>query len=190
MFVIKSGKNGNTADVNDLGELLTLAVTQSLAIRKGLASETFLITTPIINLTSDALSYILWIRNADQVPWIVVDSFFRFGTSVNGSGDFYRTGALNPTGGTLLTAGTAFQASNLDLSNQIPLNGSFVYGAEGSTISGQLGEGQVLLPETPIREDSTPIIFRPGTSFAFGVKPPSGNTSMNVQFALEIVRGD
>lgn len=187
MFVIKSGQNGNTANVNSLGELHTFAVTESIVVRKALESKSYIITTPIINLTSDTLSHVFFMNNSDLFPWIVIDAFFRYGVS-DGSGDFRSVGTLNPTGGTLLTGGTAFFPSNLDLANQVPLPGTFLYGQEGDTATGGLGSGEILVQENRAQEGAIPVILRPGTSLAFGVEPPSGNTSMNVQVSYEIIR--
>lgn len=188
MFVIKSGDNGYTADVNELGELKTFAVTESVLIRKALNAESYLITTPIITLTTDTVSHIFYMRNTGLLPWIIQDSEFRFG-STDGVGDITQTGTLNPSGGTLLTAGTDFPANNLDLANQIPLSAELKFGAEGSTVTGGTG-GDILIPDPLDSKGPSPIIIRPGTALAVGFTPPTGNTSMNVQVSYLLLNGE
>lgn len=190
MFVIKSGSDGNTAKVNELGELSTFAVTEDVTIRKALSAEAYLIGTPIINLTTDTISYVIYVFNSDLVPWIITKIFPRYGESVGGGGlDFKSSTIFNPTGGTLLSSGTDFFAANLDLANQVPLQGIFKYGAQGLIAVGNNPAAETLIPAARPFENPVPIILRPGSSFAVGVTPPTGNTSLNVQFNYELLRG-
>ena len=186
--VIKSGRNGNTAEVNDEGELLTYAITEDAIIRKALESQSYVITSPIITLTSASLSYVLYIENTDTVPWIITDAFPRYGTSTGGAGDFTTSTIVGPTGGTLLSAGTAFFPGNLNVARQVPLNGTFLYGAEGSTATGT--GSTILIPESRNVVNPSPIILESGASLATGVQPPAGNTSMRVQFFYLMIRGE
>lgn len=188
MQVIKSGRNGNTADVNDEGELLTYAITEQAIIRKALESQSYVVTSPIITLTSANLSYVLYLENTDTVPWIITDAFPRYGTSTGGSGDFTTSTIVSPTGGTLLSAGTAFFAGNLNIARQIPLSGTFLYGAEGSTATGTAST--ILIPQDRNITNPSPIIMEAGSSLATGVQPPAGNTSMRVQFFYLLIRGE
>jgi len=159
-------------------------------VRKALASEAYVITTPIINLTSTTISYLIYVKNDDLEPWIINKIFPRYGQSVGGANlDFSTTTIFNPTGGTLLSAGTAFNVANLDLANQVPLPGTFIYGAEGDTATGGLTGGASLIPGVRDFDNPVPIIIRPGAAFAAGVTPPAGNTSLNVQFNYELLRG-
>lgn len=187
MFVLKSGKDGNTALVNDLGELHTFSTTQDVIVRRALSAQSYFVQMPIVNLTSASISYVFYMQNNDTVPWVIVRILPRYGTSVGGAGDFTTQTILNPTGGTLLSA-TDFFAANLDLSNQVPLPGTFKYGAEGLNAVGGAAGSPTLVPENLNFENPETVILRPGSGFAVGVTPPAGNTSMNVQLSYELFR--
>lgn len=187
MFVLKSGKDGNTALVNNLGELHTFSTTQDVIIRRALSAQSYFVQMPIVNLTSASTSFIFYMQNSDTVPWVIVRILPRYGASVGGSGDFTTTTILNPTGGTLLSA-TDFFPANLDLSNQVPLPGTFKYGAEGLNAVGGVSGNPTLLPENQIFSNPETVILRPGAGFAVGVTPPAGNTSMNIQLSYELFR--
>lgn len=188
--IITDGKSGFTAGVDKSNRLKTFSVTQSENTSASVDGNTYFITHDIINLTSTTVSFAFHVANTDTEIWIVTQFQQFFGVSTGGSGDFKTSFVKNPTGGTLLSAGTAAVANNMNLGSSKTLTGTFLKGVEGSTSSGGVALPLGIVPTQPTQRSFTggPIIIPPGTSFSFGVTPPTGNTSMNVKFNLIIHR--
>jgi len=181
--VIKSGKDGNTAIVDDSGRLTTKAVTQSESIERAKAGEAFLIIHELITLTSDNESVVFYAKNNDIVDWILESVTVTFGKSTDGDGgDFQTQVTLAPTGGTILN-GDDGVAVNLNIGAANILPATIKSGSEGATATG----GVSFFPALITNDQATfpfstgPIVFPPGTSISFSVTPPTGNTSMNVK---------
>ena len=121
--------------------------------------------------------------------WIVRELKIQLGES-DGTGDCESSATVNPSGGTLISGGTEFEPVNLNLGNSKELAVLAIYGAEGSTVSG----GDTLTPGLIVDDkrdqifSGGPIVISTGVSLALSIKPPAGNTSMNIQFDLTIYR--
>lgn len=188
--VLKAGRNGNTAEVNVLGQLQVNAVTEPKIDFASIRGRAFVLSHPKINLTTASQSWIFYGTNADTVNWIVKGYTMAFGPSTGGSGDFDCQVVINPTAGTLITAGTPSIPINLNPSSLALLPGTFLYGAEGSTITNGrlLDPGMVVSDQNVVAVLVGPITITPGTSFALSITPPTGNTSMNVQLSVSLFR--
>lgn len=189
LTTIMDALTGRTARVNLDNQLETFAVTVEKVVRASADGATFFIGTGIINLTSDGKSWLLNVRNTDDVDWVVSTLTLDFGVT-DGVGDSQIEFSAGVTGGTLITAGTTIPAGNLNLGSAKLLNSEIKLGAEGSTVSGGGPELVTLIPEgvnTTII-DNGPIIIAPGTALAAAVTPPAGNTSMNVGIRIIVYR--
>lgn len=190
--VIKDGATGNTAQVDSRNRLRTFSTAQSAATAASIGGDTFFITHDVINLSSDNESFIFHLENNDTLDWIVNLLQFVFGPSTDGTGDFRTKVVRNPTGGTLITAGTEVEAINMNIGSPAPLSGTFLVGVDGSTSTGGDANPAVLIPAAPtaVELNSGPIVIPPGTSVNLSVTPPSGNISINAQVTLIINRNE
>ena len=114
--VIKSGKSGNTAIVDTMGRLSTLAITESREVTLARQGDSYSVIHQIIELTSDSESFVMYIKNTDTVSWILGGISTDFSDSENGDGRSFRSRIVaNPAGGTLLTTGTDGAATTLNI---------------------------------------------------------------------------
>ena len=187
---IKSGRNGNTADVDDRNRLITFATTEDESVDFALLGSTFFISSGILELTSSNLSYLIYVKNNDIVDWVVREFITDIGPSTGAPGLALTTQfALAPTGGTLLS-GTELLAANMNIGSPSQLAATINQGGEGFTATGGGLAPPALIVSDQVRSpfSAGPIIIPPGTAFAFGVTPAAGNTSMFVQFSTVLYR--
>lgn len=188
--VIKSGKNGNTADVDDRNRLATIATSEDVSVDSALQGDAFFLTSGVVELTSDSESQIFYIKNDDTNDWVLRD----FNTVINqsiGAPDIevMTQFTTNPTGGTIIS-GTSFIPANLNLGDSKSLTGVFKKGVEGSSVIGGISvQPNMYLPNrNNPAASANPIIVAPGTGFAFAIKPATGNTSLKVVFNATVYR--
>ena len=190
LTLIGDGPSGRTAGVDHRNRLKTSAVVEDEATFASLNGDTFNLTTGTVNLTSDNESWLLYGKNEDLDIWVVESIVLAFGAS-DGVGDFFQTTKVNPTAGTLVDSGSALGTSfNLNLGSSKVLLGTVLVGQEGSTLTDGNQPRNILMTEFPdVRILETgPIVIPPGTSFALGIIPPTGNTGMNVAINVTIYR--
>ena len=186
---IQNKDSGIQAEVNNRHQLSVAATSESQVVVEALRGGAFLATTGVVNLTSSDYSHLIYVKNNESVQWVIPLISGTFGAT-DGTGDVLMQFTINPTGGTLVTGGTDFTPANLNFGGGVALAGAFRIGAEGSTISGGFSADPSLIPEgVALREfPGNPIILAPGTSLAMGIKPPTGNSSMNIQLQIPMHR--
>ena len=184
--VIKSGRDGNVARVDDEERLLTFAVTQNENVHSAQKGNAFFITHSIVNLTSDNESVIFYCKNDDTRPWILEDIKVAFGKSTGGDGgDFTSRTIVAPSGGTIFN-GSDGAAINMKVGDPTILQATIKTGGEGVTATG----GASLFPSLVVGDQMVtpfiggPIILPPATSFAYAITPPTGNTSVNIKLNM------
>lgn len=189
-LVIKSGDSGNTAEVDSSNRLQTFSTTQLDSVDASLRGDTFFITSGIINLTTDGQSFIIYIKNDDTVDWIVNEFTQSYGPSTGGAGgSLSNEFQVGPTGGDILS-GTPTLAVNMNIGSPKQLAATILTGAEGDTATGggSVPAGLIVKDQTLVPFTGGPIVIAAGTSFAFAVTPPTGNTSMDAQLDAIIYR--
>jgi hypothetical protein len=115
---------------------------------------------------------------------VVATLIYIMGNSTGGSGDILVDVKRNPTAGTLISSGTAFDSVNRDFGSANTLEATLLKGAEGLTVTDGTdviqsiftGPGRYVLP--------VDLLLRPGNSLAIACTPQSGNTSMSTQWAV------
>jgi hypothetical protein len=129
--------------------------------------------------TESALVYGLW---SDTVnPMTIFRQVMCFGPSTGGSGLVRVRITRNPTGGTLISGGTAVTPINENFSSGNVMAGTFKKGTQGSTITGGSDIVDVGVPVNYVLSISDIWWVIPnGNSYAMAITPPSGNTSMAV----------
>ena len=144
----------------------------------------FLLTSGIVNLTSANESAVLYMKNNGDKDLILVESRYFMGTSTGGtSPDFQIKGAINPTSGTIQSS-TLTAAGNLNLGSAATVNIDARIGGEGITCITAVPQPSSVVQTGQIFA-KVPVSFPKGTSLCLTVKPPTGNTSVDV--ALDII---
>ena len=187
--IIVDPSTGFSATVNSRNQLDVAATSEPQEVVEALNGGAFLITTGSVNLTSANLSMLLYFQNSESVSWVLNESSAVFGAT-DGTGDTEAQFTVNPTTGTLISAGSNLVPINLNLGSSKALTGTFKLGAEGSTVTNGGVAAPTLIPEGMLSRifPGNPIIIAPGSSLAIGIKPPTGTTSMNVQIYVPIHR--
>jgi len=191
MFILKSGSSGNTAEVDDKNRVQAFSVSQTEATSAAISGDSFNVNTGTITLTSANSSALMYLKNTDTVDWVLSRVFYNAETSTGGSGGWLAEVVANPTAGTLLSAGTAFDPVNFNFGSAKSLTSTCLKGAEASTATGGIqGAVSTIIPASGVRVligfDS--VILKPGSSMAIVITPPSGNTSMDVQVGTNLNR--
>jgi hypothetical protein len=189
MSVIQDGKGTkNLAKVDGEGRLHTESVVQTFAEKVAFDGDSYNINTGTINLTSANTSGTLYMKNTGSEN-IVITAFFYLLGNTNGTGDTLVRVFRNPTTGTLISGGTAITPVNRNFGSAKALSATVLKGAEGDTVT----NGTVVVESLFSGQGRQTvavgaIILVPGNTIAFTIKPPTGNTSMDVQFAMAVYR--
>jgi len=185
--VIQDGRSGNSAKVGANNRLHTDAISKAAVIESSLNGDTYIFTTGSINLTSDSISWILFAKNTDTVPWVVESITATYGKSTGGSGDSFNQFNTGATSGTLVDDGVDSVGINLNIGSPKPLTAIVKIGGEGKTITDGLNAPITLIPEGALFRTfpAGPVVVPPGTSFAVAFTPPVGNTNQNT--AVQVV---
>jgi hypothetical protein len=191
MFIMKSGSSGNTAEVDNNNRVQAFSTSQTESTAKALDGEAFNINTGSITLTSANPSACLYLENTDTVDWVIRRVFYNIAASTGGNGDMLANVVANPTGGTMLSSGTAFEPVNFNFGSAKSLTSTCLKGAEGLTLTGGIQEAvSTLIPAagTRILISFDSVILKPGSSLGLVVTPPSGNTSLKLQVGVNAHR--
>lgn len=188
--VIKDGRTGSTAEVDSGNRLHTFATSQTASTSAAFNGDLFNVNTGTINLTSANASSLVYMLNTDTQNWVFTRVFYNAEVSTGGSGGWLAEVIANPTAGTLISAGTAFDPANLNFGSAKALTSTTLKGAEGSTTTDGEARVETIVPASGARVliafDS--IIVEPGSAIAVRVTPPAGNTSMNIQVGFNLYR--
>jgi hypothetical protein len=186
-IIIKDGKgSGVSAKVSSTNKLSVLAVSEDIAAHHAFEGNAYNINTGTINLTSANKSALLYVKNLEEKDLIINAFFYLLGNSNITGVDTLVQVERNPTGGDLISGGTAFLPVNRHFGSKNTLNVTCLKGAEGDALSGAddivveslfSGVGRKTVAVGA-------IIVPRGTSVGVTITPPTGNTSMNVQMAL------
>lgn len=183
-------RNGNAAAVDNKGRMAALASTKDEAVDASIDGDTYYLSTQPVNLTTDGESWLYYLENTDTVAWVVSSMFATIGATVGGSGNGAFLFGQNITGGTVADAGNPdILPANLNTASRKPLPAVAKLGGEGRTAV-LAGGSEFLWPAGVAFQTfpGGPIVIAPGTSFVFGFRPPTGNTSQDVQFSMTLYR--
>ena len=190
VLVIKDGTTGSVARVDSLNRLSTFSITQSDVEAATLNGDSFFIGSDVITLTTDNESAVLSIKSEDNgIPWLLPVLLLTMGPSTGGSGTATIKVIKAASEGSLITGGIDLKASNLNLSSSKELSAVIKKGGEGSTLTNGSEVFSALIPILPI-DLRAPIPFEMGAgmSIALKITPPLGNTSIDVDAQMAIIR--
>jgi hypothetical protein len=177
--------SGYKAKVDNQFRLSTDALTVDESVSQTFEGVAYNVNTGTINLTSANPSATLFLKNDAEDDLVITALFYLLGNTTGGSGDTLVQIIRNPTAGTIVSAGTDFEAVNRDFGSANSLEATLKKGAEGSTLT----DGTVVIESifSGVGRQTVAVgalVLRPGNSIGYIVTPPSGNTSMDTQWAM------
>ena len=153
-----------------------------------LNGDSFGVLAPVTTLTSGTISYLLYVSNDNTHDIVISNLLLSTGESTGGANkDWLLTIQFNPTGGTLISAGSAVFEVNNNLSSAKTLDITPLSGVEGSTATGGVSVSQLVNGESTFRLGQK-IVVPAGASFALGVTPPTSNTSVDTNIGLTLIK--
>lgn len=188
-FIIEDGTgSGRTAGVSADNRLQTESVGLTFLDYRTHEGEAYNISTDVLTLTNAVEDGILYIKN-DRSNSVMLFSniLLGIGKATTGVGDVIFKVYANPTGGTLLSAGTAVAPENRNLGSKLPAQLTAAKMASvGQTITGgTLLSGRLMQDATRIDIDAGWIVPT-GSSIALSITPPTSNTSMRVMVVATV----
>jgi hypothetical protein len=182
---------GRLAQVNYSNKLMTLSVSESVAIHHTFLGLGYNINTGTINLTSANKSALLYLKNNGDSD-IVINGFFYLLGNSDGTGDTLVQVERNPTGGTIVSGASDTAPINKDFGSANVLTADSFKGAEANTLTG----GTVVIESLFASQGrkslvgAAGVILRKGNSIGITVTPPASNTDMDVQIALSVYEAE
>lgn len=186
-FQIQDGTGkGFITGVDKTNRLLTRTINETVFENSAEEGEAYFIGTPLVTLTTATLSTIFFIENNEDFDLICDNFFFIAESTTGGSPSIFRsTWYKNPTS---ISSATSTTPLNQNFGSSKTLSGTFQYGAQGSTATGGSVVAQLSFPIGQFNEIEAKLVLPKGSSFAIGITPPAGNTSMAVQFGTRVIR--
>jgi len=185
-FQIQDGTGkGRKVGVDATNKLLARATIETIfdeAAEEGLSN---FVGTPLITLTNAAESAIFFIQNNEDIDIIMENFFFVAEATTGGSPNMFRVSWYkNPTS---ISSGTAVTPLNQNFGSSRILDATVEYGAQGSAVTGGSNVAILSFPIGEFNDIPAKLILPKGSSLAITVTPPTGNTSMPVQFGARTI---
>jgi hypothetical protein len=186
MSVIEDGTGtGNTLQITSGNRASTFAVTEAQELFRTSQGDSFNIETPVIPLTSDNKSGVLYIENNDDIDLVITSFFNLIGDTTGGSGNMLIEFEFNTVGGTLVSTANVVTPVNKLTGSTKELDATVFYGAEGLTVDSGLKKitslsnftGRNILPLT--------IILPKGNNVSVSITPFTSNTNMDIIAAVD-----
>lgn len=185
---IQDGKgNGYLVEVDSRNKLVTASTTQTEEEYHLAKGDGFNVETPVITLTSNAKSGVLYIKNNDDED-LVITGFFNLLGAISGttSGDMYLYYEFDTVGGTLISStSNIITPVNKRAGSTNVLNATVLYGAEGKTTDTGLKKITSLSTGNGRNTLFVRVILPRGSSVSVSIKPFTGTTSMALIAALD-----
>ena len=187
-IILDGTGSGFTSKVNKNNRFYVDAVQRARTEEASIEGDSYNINTGVINLTSANKSAVLYIKNNEETKRLVITSlFYLIGNSTGGSGDVLITVLRNPTAGTIVSNATTVEMNaNRNFSSSRTLVADVYKGAEGSTHTDGDKAIESIFNQAPTRAVLSVghIILGRGSSLGIDITPATGNTSLDVEFAL------
>lgn len=186
-FEITDGTGkGLSAGVDRNNRLLVNAINETIFQYAAEEGQAFFIGTPLINLTNASQSAIIYVENNEDEPLILGTFFLIAEATTGGSPNMFRVSWYkNPTS---ISSPTTTSALNQNFGSSNELDATIQYGAQGSTVTGGGLAAILSFPIGQFNQFDANLVLEKGSSFALTVTPPTGNTSMNVQFGTRSIK--
>lgn len=177
---------GYRAKVDSENRLLTSGINKDIFEFKAEMSDAFFIGTPLVNLTTATESAIFYCKNNEDGAILLGDFFLIAEATTGGSPSMFRVNWYkNPTS---ISSATATVPLNQNFGSSDLLNATVQYGAQGSTVTGGSLVATLSFPISRFNSLPANLVLEKGSSFVVSIVPPTGNTSMPVQFGTRAIR--
>ena len=194
MLLEGANNPGNKLHINSKGQSESHSVAISEQLDQSQRGDGYNFNTSNIILTDAAETPIFYLKNdTEEMDLIIPRVFMAFGASTAGTGEIEGIIYYNPTGGTIITAGTDKAPENFNASSSKTLGVTAKIGATAQTIIGGTKPVEFLFPSDSSRHlvSFDAIVLPRGASMLLSIKPPVGNTSMKIQAGTNIyLHGD
>ena len=186
-FQILDGKgSGKRAAIDTENRLLTQTINETVFQHSAEEGDAYFIGTPLINLTNASESAICIITNNEDDTLVLGDFFLIAESTTGGTPNMFRVNWYkNPTS---ISSGTITGALNQNFGSSKSLDATIRYGVQGSTVTGGGLAAILSFPIGQLNRIEANLVIPKGSSFAITVTPPTGNTSMNVQFGTRSIK--
>lgn len=188
MPVIEDGAGGSfKAKVNKDNRLFTKAIVDDSQHDHNHDGDAYNLNIGVVNLGTDNDTPVLYVKNNETRELIITAVAVGIDFSVNGSATKMSqiTIIRNPTGGTTISnKNNGLINSNRNYASPNTLTVDFYKGADGETMTG--GQDHIFIFHNDGNRLFATIeeILPGGTSMGITIKPPTGNTDMDVYAAL------
>jgi hypothetical protein len=172
---------GISAGVNKDNRLLTSAITLDAIDAAGQVGEAFNVTTDVVTLTNALENAVLYLANTNPTQNLHLQRLaYGFGKATT-TGDVIVRTYVNPTSGTLISAGTpiSFQQRNLG-SRFVAQASAFKMAAVGQTQVGGILISSRVFQDAGDAEILSGFLIPAGSSLVITVQAPAANTSMKL----------
>jgi hypothetical protein len=145
-ILLSGSGNNKSAKVDNQLRLTTHAITASQSLNAAEVGRAFNINTGLISITGDAT--LLYIKNNETEDLVINALALGSFEGITHSDDPYITLVRNPTGGNLISDGTAVSMNqNRNFGSNVTLSADVFKGKVGGTLSG--GDDIAILQATP-----------------------------------------
>jgi len=155
-----------------------------------LNGRSYNINTGSVTLTSANKSALLYVVNNGTADLVIETLFYLIGNSTGGSGNVIITVLRNPTAGTIISGASNCEMAgiNRNFGSNNTLTASMYKGAEASTFTDGTKVIESIFNQAATRAaiDVGYIVLKKGNSIGIDITPATGNTSLNVEFAMNI----
>lgn len=177
---------GYRAKVDNENRLLTSGINKEIFEYKAEEGDAFFIGTPLITLTTATESAIFYLKNNEDTPILLGDFFLIAEATTGGSPAMFRVNWYKNS--TSISSATSTTALNQNFGSSDTLDATVQYGAQGSAVTGGSLVASLSFPISRFNSLPANLVLEKGSSFVISIVPPTGNTSMPVQFGTRSIR--
>ena len=190
--IIESGGiTPNKLIIDSNGRANVYAVSETIVENASENGDSFNVNTGTINLTSGNKSALLYLKNNGTEDVVISSIGFLMGNSTGGSGDVLAEVLRNPTTGTIVSGATNVDINiNKNFGSSKTLSVDAYKGAEANTFTdGEVAYKSLVAGSARGYVIATGSIIVPnGSSIGVELTPQTGNTSMDIQIFLSIIK--
>lgn len=187
-MIIENGADGPkiAQKIDNTNRGLTRSVTNNALEEAVINGDSYTITTGEVTLTSANESAILFYKNQEDSTVILTRTLFIAGASTGGSGTYSFTTRIGPSA---MASGTGNDLDQINLnfgsSKELTVTDS-EKGQEAATVTGGSNSIPVKFATDSTNAVTTFVALPKGATIGHLVTPPTGNTSMTIQTAMNI----
>lgn len=185
-FIEDGSGNWYIAKVDSDNALHTDATTTSKSDFEMERGNAYNFNTGTVTLTSDSKSALMYMKNIGSLDIVITWFFYLLWNTTGGTAasDILVQVEKNPTGGTLISGGTAATPVNRNFGFSDNANVTALVWAEASTVTWGTVAIESIFSWVGRQAVIVPTVLRPNSSIAITVTPKTSNTNQDVQLAI------